>query len=60
SITLYETLRVWWWDILTPLVIHAVAIPFVFGLPLLVGIRGWTLTIFKSDADSRWLRTQIL
>jgi alpha-1,6-mannosyltransferase len=39
SITLYETLRVWWWDILTPLVIHAIAIPFVFGLPLLVGIR---------------------
>jgi alpha-1,6-mannosyltransferase len=60
SITLYETLRVWWWDILTPLVIHAIAIPFVFGLPLLVGNRGWTLTIFKSDADSRRLRTQIL
>jgi alpha-1,6-mannosyltransferase len=45
SITLYETLRVWWWDILTPLVIHAVAIPFVFGLPLLVGIRDWRLEI---------------
>ncbi len=41
SITLYETLRVWWWGILTPLVIHAIAIPFVFGLPLLVGIRDW-------------------
>ncbi len=36
SIPLYETLRVWWWDTLTPLVIHAIAIPFVFGLPLLV------------------------
>jgi alpha-1,6-mannosyltransferase len=45
SITLYETLRVWWWNILTPLVIHAIAIPFVFGPPLLVGIRDWRLEI---------------
>jgi alpha-1,6-mannosyltransferase len=37
SIPLYETLRVWWWNFLNPLVIHAIAIPFVFGLPLLVG-----------------------
>ena len=37
SIPLYETLRVWWWDTLMPLVIYTIAIPFVFGLPLLVG-----------------------
>jgi alpha-1,6-mannosyltransferase len=37
SIPLYETLRVWWWNFLSPLVIHAIAVPFVFGLPLLVG-----------------------
>jgi len=37
SIPLYETLRVWWWDTLTPLVLHAIAIPLVFGLPFLVG-----------------------
>jgi len=41
SITLYETMRVWWWDTLQPLALHAIAIPFVFGLPLLVGIRNW-------------------
>ena len=39
SITLYETMRVWWWDTLQPLALHAIAIPLVFGLPLLVGIR---------------------
>jgi alpha-1,6-mannosyltransferase len=38
SITLYETLRVWWWDTLTPLVLHAIAVSLVFGLPLLVGL----------------------
>jgi hypothetical protein len=45
SITLYETMRVWWWDTLQPLVLHAIAIPFVFGLPLLVGVKGWRLEI---------------
>jgi hypothetical protein len=40
SITLYETMRVWWWDTLQPLALHAIAIPFVFGLPLLVGLKG--------------------
>jgi alpha-1,6-mannosyltransferase len=38
SIPLYETLRVWWWNLLPPLVLHAIAVPFVFGLPLLVGL----------------------
>jgi hypothetical protein len=38
SITLYETMRVWWWDTLQPLMLHAIAIPLVFGPPLLVGI----------------------
>ena len=45
SITLYETIRVWWWDTLQPLVLHAIAIPLVFGLPLLVGIRDWRLRV---------------
>jgi len=34
SITFYETMRVWWWDTLTPLVAHAIAVPFVFVPPL--------------------------
>jgi alpha-1,6-mannosyltransferase len=37
SITFYETLRVWWWDLFTPLAMHAIAVPFVFGIPLLIG-----------------------
>jgi hypothetical protein len=41
SITLYETMRVWWWESLSPLILHVIAIPFVFGLPLLVRIRAW-------------------
>ena len=45
SITLYETMRIWWWDILQPLTLHAIAIPLVFGLPLLVGFRDWSLGI---------------
>jgi len=45
SITLYETMRVWWWDTLQPLPLHAIAIPLVFGPPLLVGIRDWRLGI---------------
>ncbi len=45
SITLYETMRVWWWDTLQPLVLHAIVIPLVFGLPLLVGIGDWRLGI---------------
>ena len=45
SITLYETLRVWWWDMLTPLVLHTISIPFVFGPPVVVGIRAWGLGI---------------
>ncbi len=43
SITLYETMRIWWWEALQPLALHAIAIPLVFGLPLVVGIRGWRL-----------------
>jgi hypothetical protein len=43
SITLYETMRVWWWDTLQPLTLHAIAIPLVFGLPLLVGLGAWRL-----------------
>lgn len=45
SITLYETMRIWWWDTLQPLPLHAIAIPLVFGLPLLVGIGDWNLGI---------------
>jgi alpha-1,6-mannosyltransferase len=45
SITLYETMRVWWWEALQPLALHAIAVPLVFGLPLLVGIRDWGLGI---------------
>jgi hypothetical protein len=45
SITLYETMRVWWWDALQPLALHAIAIPLVFGPPLLVGKRNWRLDI---------------
>jgi len=45
SITLYETMRVWWWDTLQPLTLHAITIPFVFGLPLLVGLGAWGLGI---------------
>jgi alpha-1,6-mannosyltransferase len=41
SITLYETIRVWWWDTLNALVLHAIAVPFVFGLPLLVPQLLW-------------------
>lgn len=43
SITLYETMRVWWWNILNPLALHTIAIPFVFGLPMLAGIKGESL-----------------
>jgi hypothetical protein len=43
SITLYETMRVWWWDTLNVLVLHAIAVPFVFGPPLLAGIGDWRL-----------------
>jgi len=38
SITLYETMRVWWWDALDVLTLHAIAIPFVFGPPLLISL----------------------
>ncbi|GAB4543228.1 MAG: hypothetical protein Kow0063_36160 [Anaerolineae bacterium] len=50
SITLYETMRVWWWDTLQPLTLHAIAIPFVFGLPLVVGLgaRGWGIRDLRS------------
>ena len=37
SVPIYETLRVWWWDTLNPFVVHLVAVPFVFGLPFLLG-----------------------
>jgi hypothetical protein len=43
SITLYETMRVWWWNTLNPLILHTIAIPFVFGLPMLAGIKGGSL-----------------
>jgi hypothetical protein len=50
SITLYETMRVWWWDTLNVLVLHAIAIPLVFGPPLLAGIGdGKTVTIFPTE-----------
>jgi hypothetical protein len=35
AIPLYETLRVWWWDALSPTLVHAIAVPFVFGIPFL-------------------------
>jgi hypothetical protein len=41
SITFYETLRVWWWDALTPLVAHAIAVPLVFGPAVLMRIKDW-------------------
>jgi hypothetical protein len=36
SITIYETMRYWWGGVFSPLVTHLVAVPFVFGPPLLV------------------------
>jgi alpha-1,6-mannosyltransferase len=36
SIPFYETMRVWWWDTLNPLMLHAIAIPLVFGPPVLL------------------------
>jgi hypothetical protein len=45
SIPLYEILRVWWWDLLTPLALHAIAIPLVFGLPV------WTLLYLRRHED---------
>jgi hypothetical protein len=47
SITLYETMRVWWWDTLQPLALHAIAIPLVFGPPLLVALRDRKLQILS-------------
>ena len=51
SITLYETLRVWWWDTLTPLVLHLIAVPLVFGPPVVVGIRGWGTHWLLTNSD---------
>ncbi len=45
AITIYETMRFWWGGVFNPLVTHLVAVPFVFGPPLLVGIRDWRLYI---------------
>jgi hypothetical protein len=36
AITIYETLRYWWAGLFNPLVTHLVAVPLVFGPPLLV------------------------
>jgi len=47
SITLYETMRVWWWDTLQPLALHAIAVPLVFGPPLLVALRDRKLQILS-------------
>jgi len=47
SITLYETMRIWWWDTLQPLALHAIAIPLVFGLPLVVALRDRKLQILS-------------
>jgi alpha-1,6-mannosyltransferase len=43
AITIYETLRYWWGGLFNPLVTHLVAVPLVFGPPLLVGIKDLTL-----------------
>jgi hypothetical protein len=36
AITIYETMRYWWGGVFSTLVTHLVAVPFVFGPPLLV------------------------
>jgi hypothetical protein len=36
AITIYETMRYWWGGVFTTLVTHLIAVPFVFGPPLLV------------------------
>jgi hypothetical protein len=38
AITVYETARYWWGGVFNPLVTHLVAVPFVFGPPLVAGI----------------------
>ena len=45
AITIYETVRYWWAGLFNTLVTHLVAVPLVFGPPLLVGIRDWRLYI---------------
>jgi alpha-1,6-mannosyltransferase len=47
SITLYEIVRVWYWDALDVLTLHVISIPFVFGPPLLAGMRDWRLEIWQ-------------
>jgi hypothetical protein len=53
-IPIYETVRYWWSGLFTPLVTHLVAVPFVFGPPLLVKyIRSLSFNVRRTQHAER-------